>query len=973
MIPPYFGKKRTKDYDEGIRYNQDPLTIVIDDFITPRLHQLQTIKNEKDAVRQFTNDIICTTKAGALCCVIGVDQLTLVGNNWTLSCGMSASGYLHVTNISRHLHDTASGQIELLCGFQSTNQMFTPVRFCLRKELEHEIQQKSNAIYQQMVAHDNNELLMLWEAYNQCELTTARNASESIGYLPYKSRREEGRALVFSLSPTDTLRAEFTETGVMLDAIARSDDIFEDESVRSVMVGEIAEGNKPGSNELIVNMEETLRISSIPEIGKLFVSVRGTQAQTVRRTRARDMIRAGNCALPDLRLLIQSGSVVGEERERRAAVTGALEKSIFHNNPNAHFNDSQRAAIEAALNTPDVAVIQGPPGTGKTQVIRAIVERIQKEEKGEAKILISSTQHDAVDNAVSGIMYNGVPANRVVDRRHADRTISPIYAWIDTLSEQCRAGLDAHPQPDYSDLLRQAHRVLDRTGKTFAEWSTELSCLYQELFQMHISTAVLEQLQQLIDSSKQSADETESVELDRFITAVPTGEDDFLSSGSDSLKALANYVKYDMGRPEWVPAYWKTLAREKTGSDALKEQLSLLQADLLRLRKEAGCGESHHAEDPELKNRFLHDLAIEILRLQQIPDAERERIDLIRTFMYELSNSYHVANLIRTYSQLNASTNQQSVSRALFGALRDFQDQYDYVIIDEAARSNPLDLMIPMVMGKRIILVGDHKQLPPMLDPEVVKQVVARQKENGSEYASLLKESLFTRLFRRMKEEDERTGAHTRRVVTLDTQFRMHPMISDLVSGLFYKESGGLKSGCTAEEKNLHLGLYNDKPLVWLDMPASVNFNEETSGQSKYRKCEIDQVYHELQQILHHSPGSSIGIITFYRNQMTRIQQLVEKLFPDHLHHIQIGTVDAFQGKEFDIVILSTVRSNHFKDVRQRVGFLEDNNRLCVAFSRARKLLLVIGDSKTVSIIEAFRKLLDICREGGGYYANLDA
>lgn len=953
------------------RYNLEPLTIVIDDAITPQLHRLDIIKDEKDAVNQFTRDIICKTKTLSVCFAIGVDQLTFVGSRWMLSCKMSSAGYVHVTDISRHPQDAASGQIELILGCPSDEHEFAPVRFCLRKELEHELQEKSNAIYQQMVALDNNELLQLWEAYNKCELIVAKNAAKAIGYLSYKSLRPEGRHLVFSLLPPETLTADFAEPGIMLDAIASSDDAFGEESVRSVMIGEVSEGNRQGSNELIVNMDETIPVSGIPGHGKLYVSIRGTKTQTERRTKARDMIRSGRCALPDLRLLIQSGAVVGQERKHRAAVTKALERTIFHGNPEAHFNDSQRAAIEAALNTPDVAVIQGPPGTGKTQVIRAIVERIQEEEKGEARILISSTQHDAVDNAISGILYNGVPANRVVDRRHVDRTISPIYEWIDAMSAQCQKWLDAHRQTDYSSLLQCARLALNHDGKSEAEWADGLSQLYQELSGIHISIAVLEQLRQIMQSTSSGVGDSESAELDRFISAVPTEEMDFLAYGADHLKTLANYLKYDIGHPEWVPSYWRTLAREKTGGEALKEQLQTLHADLLRIRKQYGCDEDYSVDNRESIDRFLHDLALEVLRMQQIPDMERERMELIRTFMYELSNSYHVENLIRTYSQLNASTNQQSVSRSLFGTLRDFQGHYDYVIIDEAARSNPLDLMIPMVMGNRIIFVGDQKQLPPMLDPEVVGEVVAQQKENDPDYATLLKESLFERLFRRMKEQDDRAGAHVRRVVTLDTQFRMHPMISDLVSDLFYRDSGGLKSGCTAADKTLRLGLYHDKPLAWLDMPATVRFSEESSGKSKYRDCEVQQVYHELQQIEHRSPDSSIGIITFYRDQMTRIQQIVESQFPDQLHHIQVGTVDAFQGKEFDIVILSTVRCNRMRDDRQHVGFLADSNRLCVAFSRARKLLLIIGDAKTVTTIDAFKKVLAICKEGGGYYENL--
>ena len=105
---------------------------------------------------------------------------------------------------------------------------------------------------------------------------------------------------------------------------------------------------------------------------------------------------------------------------------------------------------------------------------------------------------------------------------------------------------------------------------------------------------------------------------------------------------------------------------------------------------------------------------------------------------------------------------------------------------------------------------------------------------------------------------------------------------------------------------------------------------------------------------------------------------MVDNEFPGDTDRISVGTVDAFQGKEFDIVILSTVRSNSEEDLKKRVGFLNNNNRLCVAFSRAKRLLITIGDSKTVAhngtdvIIGPLNELLMRSkREDIGYYEAL--
>ena len=102
---------------------------------------------------------------------------------------------------------------------------------------------------------------------------------------------------------------------------------------------------------------------------------------------------------------------------------------------------------------------------------------------------------------------------------------------------------------------------------------------------------------------------------------------------------------------------------------------------------------------------------------------------------------------------------------------------------------------------------------------------------------------------------------------------------------------------------------------------------------------------------------------------------MIDDEFPSETHRISVGTVDAFQGKEFDVVILSSVRSNMETDSKKRVGFLNNNNRLCVAFSRAKRLLVTVGDSNTVAgnddvtYVEPLKELFERSKqEDVGYY-----
>ena len=285
-----------------------------------------------------------------------------------------------------------------------------------------------------------------------------------------------------------------------------------------------------------------------------------------------------------------------------------------------------------------------------------------------------------------------------------------------------------------------------------------------------------------------------------------------------------------------------------------------------------------------------------------------------------------------------------------------------------------------MSMGRKIILVGDHKQLPHMVEKDIVEAVVQKTKDVGAN--AVLEESLFMRLFNKVKEADEQAKAdptkpgHIGRTCTLNQQFRMHSQICELIN-VFYAEEQ-LETACKDSDKEHNLGLYNNKPLVWIDVPASGKTPMETKGISKSRPCEVSVIKKELSKILTANTKFEIGIITFYSKQAELLKNMIDEEFPSDAHRISVGTVDAFQGKEFDVVILSAVRSNTETEMNKRVGFLNNNNRLCVAFSRAKRLLITVGDSKTVAhdgsnvIIEPLNELLKRSKqEDIGYYETL--
>ena len=332
---------------------------------------------------------------------------------------------------------------------------------------------------------------------------------------------------------------------------------------------------------------------------------------------------------------------------------------------------------------------------------------------------------------------------------------------------------------------------------------------------------------------------------------------------------------------------------------------------------------------------------------------ESKKSLILSEFLVRLEQDYE--NIVKKYSMTTAATCQTSLD--LRG---DIDKTFDLVIIDEAARANPLDLFIPMSMGKKLVLVGDHKQLPHMLEPDVLKMLADDPKFKD---IPEIEKSLFERLF------DMFSNGQRRKAIPLTHQFRMHPDICSFVSDAFY--DGLLKTSktITAEDRRSPKEINDGKALTFVNIPISRG--AETSGVSKSRWAEVELIGKDVRKILDIDPEASIGLITFYSAQAQSLKRHLDSfLNEEEKRNIEIGTVDAFQGKEFDYVLLSCVRSNSPKNGAQPiVGFLEKPNRLCVAFSRSIRQLAVYGDADTLIQIPCFSKLYEICAiEGGGCY-----
>ncbi|WP_084226964.1 translation initiation factor IF-2 N-terminal domain-containing protein [Nostoc sp. KVJ20] len=274
-------------------------------------------------------------------------------------------------------------------------------------------------------------------------------------------------------------------------------------------------------------------------------------------------------------------------------------------------------------------------------------------------------------------------------------------------------------------------------------------------------------------------------------------------------------------------------------------------------------------------------------------------------------------------------------------ASRGFSEEFksfDVVIIDEVSKCTPPELLIPALKGKKLVMVGDHRQLPPMLDTSTVEEV-AQTMGNTRDELQFLEESLF-------KSQFESADESIKQMLT--TQYRMHPFIMGAINQFY---DGKLESGILEPDTKRahHLAgeiLQESQHLLWVKTPIENQFLEQRNGTSYFNTPEIDAIErlcHQFEttwasKVANGEPRKEIAVITFYGAQLRKIdERLQSELFPSL--EIRTGTVDRFQGMERPVVIVSMVRNNSKGDV----GFAKKPERVNVAFSRAQELLIIVG------------------------------
>ena len=621
------------------------------------------------------------------------------------------------------------------------------------------------------------------------------------------------------------------------------------------------------------------------------------------------------------------------------------------------------------------------------------------------RYLLTSYQHDAVENVASATQVFGLPAIKVGRKRGQTEESDGFERWRQERVDAVRAKLAAADELPASEALRRCRdlAVGYLHAPSRAEDVAGLLTAVREIAAPHVPPGVTDRLLELAQRLRSSAAPHGDADPDveqaiKAVRGLRCSQAAFSDDGdSQARKALRRLQRLSVVTQEEEALLERAASWDIDVPPDFLPALAELQGALIdRLTPDERPNSA-----PMVSEDVEHALGSTIDALREAVRSSRGGVEaVLHEFLDDLDNDRSgTRDAVERYTVVLAATCQQAVGYQM-SLLKGENNVFETVVVDEAARANPLDLFIPMALAeRRIILVGDHRQLPHILDQEIESDL---DSDVSAKTQEMLRTSLFERLFAQLRERERADGI--KRTVTLDVQYRMHPVLGDFVSDTFYAPHGeGFSSGRPPGDFAHNLTRYDGAVAAWVDVP--IGHGAERRGQSKSRGAEAKWIANEAHRLMTERPELSVGVISFYSAQVNEILRHMEPLgMTEQLEdgalrihdswrttrsdsgklteRLRVGTVDAFQGKEFDVVLLSMTRSNDIaadqpKLLRRKYGHLMLENRLCVAMSRQKRLLIVVGDSgmltgeQAAEAVPGLVRFLKLC--GGDHGVQLHA
>lgn len=766
-----------------------------------------------------------------------------------------------------------------------------------------------------------SRILSAWASYGQIanDLALDRLERRRAFDLPFHEAKQRGHGWSVVALLEAEAREAWLEPNAQVGRAVRIDQpvILGDTDVGGALT--ITEMVPGGGNRVEVRLKVAGRGVVVPEKGVLRATEnRGNLVQRSRERAALEQLLAGNAANRNLL------AALAQPTEAIAPTLVPLPAEPVEN-----LDLEQRRAVQLMVGCRDLVAIQGPPGTGKTRVIAEALRQIAVRSRAEgrqASVLVSSVQNEAVGNVA----------------RRMDATDGVVVRYV-----MRRAS--AQDQEE----LEWANRLISQREKTAKDLEARLCGLpnYELDDRLRSQCDELEVIRNLArgekpDTAAMAKDIQDAISGE---TALPYGLREegkalcvALTAWHPNAQNSATKRQHPSAPPLDNPEEWErwwadakaTWPADQAAGVGMAVQKVVAALSAVGGRKELLLPRAHAALRELVLSQVQKPVTVHITGEDSSPfpkveawaatalrevESQRKALDgtpaAIRLrFLRALQEDPHAwERIVQKHANTVAATCSMSAGANPSG------EHFDYVIIDEAGRASPFELLIPMVQGKRVILIGDHRQLPPTVD-----DAIARRAEAAHAGADIRCETLFYELWRHLPSAC---------IGQLRTQYRMHEAIGNIIDTVFYRPEGeGIShhfSGPNATKRLFTRGPYPGRPVVWHAVqPMSKNPYENAEEAEMVAKLVAKYRADGVK-------SDEIAVIIPYTLQRDLVGRILSNA--GLAGAAQVLTVDACQGREWPVVLFCTTR------VDRRAGFLASPHRLNVALSRAQSQLVVLG------------------------------
>lgn len=853
--------------------------------------------------------------------VIGISEKTADDRINSVKYGVRV--YLHggIIPISGELYNLPKNRFTVKIASKIL-ELSSEIRNLNQKALEERRLQGENNYQNRLIWGDRlKDIITFQDDYER--QTSPAVIIKYLQYKPMPSRRGVGVVYLFLLEE-DSLSSNFESELIRKEVIASKNAVLSQDDLK--LHGMVIDTSiSPPSVTLA--FQNIIDFGKIPEEGYLSVSEKNITFK-IQSQAIEDLVEGRSVNQTILDVLID-----GNFRSIAQHYTVTPEG----------LREAQVRAVNLALEVEDLALVQGPPGTGKTSIIIEMLKNLVGEGK---RVLVSSKNNLAVDNVLEKCIEAGIPCIRL-GREESVK--------VDIVKERLI---------DYAALSMQKDII--------QKCNQEEIVALEDLRNQSLFVEKLLELRPKLQSYVNQKTRIRSLNKNRRTREI-------------RIKLKFIYLFF----PVIISKILTLITRNAEKAIASKERFERkIENKLLQ--------DAIYSELTKLSKQLENDISVHKVMIDAALDTSKKsflyenmtELELKESIAFEKNKLTNLnnQNIIINEWKETLDQRQQSLYPLLISSVKVIgataigintssyfkEVDFDVAIIDEAGQITIFDALVPMSRSKKVILIGDHKQLPPVADENMIK-LLSEQLEYIDEESSPLNKILnFNKLLGQSLFESLIYSCPKENKVMLNEQFRMHPAISEFVSRQFYEN--GYKSGLSDKDRIIKNSSFTS-PLYFIDTRyegherfESVDVMDDHFVYNNQLEAQIisQTVCYMIDQGI---TPQDIGIITPYKRQKEEIERILNDKVDAIKSKLEIDTVDSFQGRDKNVIIFGFTRSN----VEHKIGFLRDLRRLNVTMTRAKYLLIMVGDSDTLENTNigpakiCFTNMLNYIKEIGIY------